>query len=90
LSPVAITGDGNVSKTCNLGKEKLQVTIEKVTETRTYFRGLGKVARHCRVTRGHLSAVLYGKRPAGRELAKKLAKIGVHVETWAGTKGGEE
>ena len=54
-----------------------QMVLEKVTETRTYIRGLGKVARHCGVTRGHLSFILHGKRPAGRKLAAKLAKIGV-------------
>ena len=56
------------------------MVLEKVTETRTVWRGLGRVAKHCGVTRAHLSYVLHGHRKAGPKLTAKLAKLGIVVE----------
>ena len=55
--------------------------IERVTETRTYLKGLGKVAKAVGMTRGHLSHVLNGKRYCGKELRKKLGRLCIHVKT---------
>ena len=46
----------------------------------TLYRGVSKVARRVGVTQSHLSRVLRGERKAGKELARKLEKLGVKLE----------
>lgn len=44
------------------------------------YRGVSEVARRVRCSQSHLSRVLRGERKPGKELAKKLARMGVDVE----------
>ncbi len=54
--------------------------IVKETRTVTRFRGLSAAARDLGVSRGHLSYVLHGQRVPGRELERKLRKLGVEIK----------
>ena len=53
------------------------VTIQRVDQTRTVFRGLSAAARRLGVSRTHLSYVLHGQRKPGKRLAKALERLGV-------------
>jgi len=74
-------------KTPNLEKEKMTMSkskmkkpmLERVTETRTYYRGVKKTASLCGVSTSHLSYVMNGKRKAGRKLTARLKNLGVNV-----------
>ncbi|MCK9468158.1 MAG: helix-turn-helix domain-containing protein [Porticoccaceae bacterium] len=52
------------------------------TITREYqLRGINRAARELRVSPGHLSRVIRGERTPGKELARKLQRLGIHYET---------
>ncbi len=59
----------------------MKPAIVKETVTVTRWRGLNKAARELGVTKGHLSYIMRGKRPAGRRLAARLKEMGVVVQT---------
>ena len=48
-------------------------------ETRTYYRGAGRVAQHCGCSTMHLAHVLRGTRKPSRRLREKLERIGVQL-----------
>lgn len=43
----------------------------------TLYRGVTEAARKCGVSQGHLSRVLSGERTPGKELERKLRKMGI-------------
>jgi len=43
----------------------------------TLFRGVTRTARRVGVSQSHLSRVLRGERRAGKELERKLKKLGI-------------
>lgn len=45
----------------------------------TLYRGVSRVARLSGVSQSHLSRVIRGERKAGKELARRLARLGVAV-----------
>lgn len=53
--------------------------LVKETRTVTRFRGLGRAARELGVSRGHLSYVLHGQRKPGKDLEKKLRRMGIRL-----------
>jgi len=46
----------------------------------TLYRGVTKAARKCGVSQGHLSRVLSGERAPGKELERKLRKMGIRLQ----------
>lgn len=54
-------------------------TLVKEVRTVTRWRGLNAAARTLKVSNAHLSYVLSGQRKPGKDLAKKLARMGVDV-----------
>lgn len=52
------------------------VTIKPVT----LYRGVTEAARKCGVSQGHLSRVLSGERAPGKELERKLRKMGIRLQ----------
>jgi len=48
-------------------------------EEKTVLRGVNALARKLKVSRGHLSLVLNGKREVSPRLAERLAKLGIDI-----------
>lgn len=46
----------------------------------TLYRGVTEAARKCGVSQGHLSRVLSGERVPGKELERKLRKMGIRLQ----------
>ena len=57
-----------------------ETKLVKETRTVTRFRGLGRAARELGVSRGHLSDVLHGQRKPGKDLEKKLRRMGIRLD----------
>jgi DNA-binding phage protein len=76
-----VTDTASVTKAVNTRKGKdmneTKTKIVKETRTVTRFRGLGKAARELGVSRGHLSYVLHGQRKPGKDLERKLRRMGI-------------
>ena len=62
-------------------KAKESRGLERMTETRVVYRGINQAARRLGVSRGHLSFVMHGTRRPGKELARKLSKMGIECGT---------
>ncbi len=45
----------------------------------TLFRGVTRTAKRVGVSQGHLSRVLRGERKAGKELERKLRRLGIRM-----------
>ena len=58
----------------------MKTTVIKETRTVTKFRGVNAAARALGVSRGHLCYVLHGQRVPGKELARKMARMGIRLE----------
>lgn len=57
------------------------MAVFKITkDTVTRRRGVVAVARKCNVSHGHLSRVLSGERVPGKELERKLRKMGIRMQ----------
>ena len=69
-----VTHTARLTNNNNTRKKKM---IVKTQETKTVFRGLCDAARKCKVTEGHLSMVLRGRRTCSERLARKLEGLGV-------------
>ena len=50
---------------------------QKAVNPVTLFRGVTRTAKRVGVSQGHLSRVLRGERKAGKELERKLRKMGI-------------
>lgn len=57
-------------------------------DTVTRRRGVVAAARKCGVSHGHLSRVLSGERVPGKELERKLKKMGIRLRRERQTGGG--
>ncbi|MDD2348288.1 MAG: hypothetical protein PHG74_09200 [Kiritimatiellae bacterium] len=52
---------------------------QKAVNPVTLFRGVTRTAKRVGVSQGHLSRVLRGERKAGKELERKLRRMGIRL-----------
>lgn len=65
-------------------------TMEITVETITRRRGVSRLALAVGRNHSHISRVLSGERKPGKDLARRLARLGVRVEQGASGGGGLE